>query len=156
MFVAGTDTSAATLEWTMTELAEHPELMKQAREEVRAVGRPTGKVVDKTHLQHLHFIKAAIEEAMRLHPSIPGLNLDLKDQDFCFLPFGGGTCGSFGLASVEIALARLLFYFDWDLPHGFHIDDVNVDEIFSLATRKQPPLVLSQTVNGGLWGLLGQ
>ncbi|KAK5842603.1 hypothetical protein PVK06_004980 [Gossypium arboreum] len=70
MFVAGTDTSAATLEWTITELAEHPELMKQAREEVRAVGRPTGKVVDETHLQHLHFIKAAIEEAMRLHPSV--------------------------------------------------------------------------------------
>ncbi|MFQ6622694.1 hypothetical protein Gotur_002752 [Gossypium turneri] len=66
MFVAGTDTSAATLEWTMTELAEHPVLMKQAREEVRAVGRPTGEVVDETHLQHLQFIKAAIEEAMRL------------------------------------------------------------------------------------------
>ncbi|MBA0823817.1 hypothetical protein Goarm_020520 [Gossypium armourianum] len=83
MFAAGTDTSAATLEWTMTELAENPVLMKQAQEEVRAVGRPTGKVVDETHLQHLQFIKAAIEEAMRLihwceHPWMNALSMATK------------------------------------------------------------------------------
>lgn len=34
MFVAGTDTTAATLEWTMTELVRHPKVMKKAQEEV--------------------------------------------------------------------------------------------------------------------------
>ncbi|XP_052478608.1 tryptamine 5-hydroxylase [Gossypium raimondii] len=204
MFVAGTDTSAATLEWTMTELAKHPEIMKQAQEEVRAVARRTGKVIDETHLQHLHFIKSIIKEAMRLHPTVPLLvpresmdeciidgykippktrllintyaigrdpnswdnpfqfnpnrfqdsNIDLKDQDFRFLPFGGGRRGcpgyTFGLATVEIALARLLFHFDWELPYGIHTDDVDVDEIFGLASRKRAPLILVPTVNEGL------
>ncbi|GMI87718.1 cytochrome P450, family 71, subfamily B, polypeptide 35 [Hibiscus trionum] len=205
MFVAGTDTTAATLEWTMTELAKHPELMKQAQQEVRTVARRTGKVVDESHRQHLHFIKSAIKETTRLHPSVPLLvpresmdecildgykipaktrvlintyaigrdpdawdnplqynpqrfedsNVDVKDQDFRFLPFGGGRRGcpgyTFGLATVEIALARLLFHFDWELPRGYSTDDVDVSEIFGLATRKRTPLVLVPTVNKELW-----
>ncbi|KAK8522551.1 hypothetical protein V6N12_056259 [Hibiscus sabdariffa] len=207
MFVAGTDTTAATLEWTMTELAKHPELMKQAQQEVRTVVPQTGsKVVDESHLQHLPFIKSAIRETMRLHPPAPLLvpresmdecildgykipaktrvlvnayaigrdpdswnnplqynpqrfedsGVDVKDQDFRFLPFGGGRRGcpgyTFGLATVEIALARLLFYFDWELPHGYSTDDVDVSEIFGLSTRKRTPLVLVPTVHKELWG----
>ncbi|XVF02651.1 hypothetical protein REPUB_Repub04eG0192700 [Reevesia pubescens] len=200
MFVAGTDTTAATLEWTMTELARHPELMNKAQEEVRSIASKAGKV-DEIHLQHLHYIKAAIKETMRLHPSVPLLvpresmdecvldgykipaktrvlintyaigrdpnsweyplefnpnrfedtNVDVKDQDFRFLPFGGGRRGcpgyTFGLATVEIALARLLFHFDWALPEGVGTDDVDLNEIFGLATRKRTPLVLVPTVS---------
>ncbi|XP_022776235.1 cytochrome P450 71A1-like [Durio zibethinus] len=204
MFVAGTDTTAATLEWTMTELARHPEMMKKAQEEVRSIACKAGRV-DESHLQHLHYIKAAIKETMRLHPSVPLLvpresmdecildgykipaktrvlinayaigrdpnswenpleynpmrfedtNIGAKDQDFRFLPFGGGRRGcpgyTFGLATVEIALARLLFHFDWALPQGAGTDDVDLNEIFGLATRKRTPLVLVPTMNRGLW-----
>ena len=203
MFVAGTDTTAATLEWTMTELARHPEVMKKAQGEVRSIAGKTRKV-EESHLQHLHYLKAVIKETMRLHPSVPLLvpresmdecildgykipaktrvlintyaigrdpnswenpleydpkrfedaNIDVKDQDFRFLPFGGGRRGcpgyTFGLASVEIALARLLFHFDWALPQGVGTDDVDLSEIFGLATRKRTPLVLVPTVNKGL------
>ncbi|XP_021292818.1 cytochrome P450 71A1-like [Herrania umbratica] len=203
MFVAGTDTTAATLEWTMTELARHPELMKKAQREVRSIAGRTGKV-DESHLPQLHYMKAAIKETMRLHPSVPLLvpresmdecildgykipaktrvlintyaigrdpnswespleynpkrfedtDVDVKDQDFRFLPFGGGRRGcpgyTFGLATVEIALARLLFHFDWALPQGVGTDDVDLNEIFGLATRKRNPLVLVPTVNKGL------
>ncbi|KAE8710240.1 hypothetical protein F3Y22_tig00110325pilonHSYRG00068 [Hibiscus syriacus] len=199
MFVAGTDTTAATLEWTMTELAKHPELMRQAQQEVRSAAHQTGKV-EENHLLNLHFIRSAIKETMRLHPSVPLLvpresmdecilngykipaktrilintyaigrdphswdhplqynpkrfedpDVGAKDQDFRFLPFGGGRRGcpgyTFGLATVEIALARLLFHFDWELPSGFSTDDVGVDEIFGLATRKLTPLILVPTV----------
>ncbi|XVF43812.1 hypothetical protein PTKIN_Ptkin02bG0070700 [Pterospermum kingtungense] len=39
----------ATLEWTMTELARHPEMMKRAQEEVRSIAHRTRKV-GESHL----------------------------------------------------------------------------------------------------------
>ncbi|XP_002515012.2 tryptamine 5-hydroxylase [Ricinus communis] len=200
MFVAGTDTSSATLEWVFTELARHPRVMKKAQEEVRMIASGNGKV-DESDLQHLHYMKAVIKETMRLHPPVPLLvpresmekcaldgyeipaktrvlintyaigrdpkswenpldydperfmedDIDFKDQDFRFLPFGGGRRGcpgySFGLATIEITLARLLYHFDWALPHGVEADDVDLSEVFGLATRKKTALVLVPTAN---------
>ena len=81
------------------------------------------------------------------------IQLDVKDQDFR-LPFGGGRRGcpgyTFGLATVKIALARLLFHFGWTLPQGVGTDDVDFNKIFGLATRKRTPLVQVPTVNKGL------
>jgi hypothetical protein len=37
MLIAGTDTSAAALEWTMTELIRHPDVLAKAQHEVRKV-----------------------------------------------------------------------------------------------------------------------
>ncbi|XWS69149.1 hypothetical protein CRYUN_Cryun04dG0154800 [Craigia yunnanensis] len=80
--------------------------------------------------------------------------VDVQDQDFRFLTFGGGRRGcpgyTFGLATVEIALARLLFHFDWALPQGVGTDDVDFNETFGLAMRKITPLVPVPTVNKGL------
>ncbi|KAF3431120.1 hypothetical protein FNV43_RR25850 [Rhamnella rubrinervis] len=201
MFVAGTDTTATTLEWTMTELARHPRVLKKAQQQVREVASNSGKV-DETHLHQLPYVKAAVKESMRLHPPVPLLVpresmdncnldgyqipaktrvlinayaigrdpeswedpllykperfeedvLDVKDhQDFRFLAFGGGRRGCpgyvFALATVEIALARLLYHFDWSLPPEVGPDDVDLDEIFGLATRKKSALVLVPTPN---------
>ncbi|KAJ8500347.1 hypothetical protein OPV22_010899 [Ensete ventricosum] len=38
IFIAGTDTSSATVEWAMAELIRQPELMKRAQDEVRGSG----------------------------------------------------------------------------------------------------------------------
>ncbi|KAF2286557.1 hypothetical protein GH714_017643 [Hevea brasiliensis] len=54
---------------------------------------------------------------------------------------------TFGLSAIEIALARLQYYFDWALPHGVEADDVDLSEIFGLATRKKTALVLVPTAN---------
>ncbi|KAK3013124.1 hypothetical protein RJ639_008547 [Escallonia herrerae] len=201
MFVAGTDTTSAAFEWTMTELARHPGIMRTAQDEVQKVAGSNGEV-EESHLQHLHYLKAVIKETMRLHPPVPLLvpresmekcvlngyeipkgtrvlintyaigrdpqswenpleynpdrfmykDIDFKGQDFRFLPFGGGRRGcpgfSFALATVEIALARLLHHFEWRLPDGVGADDVDLTEIFGLATRKKSSLILVPTSKG--------
>lgn len=201
MFVAGTDTTSSTLEWTITEIVRHPEVMKKAQEEVRSISHEEG-TLNESHLRHLHYLKAVIKEAMRLHPPVPLLvaresmdkcaidgyeipaktrvlintfaigrdpdswddplcynperfmegdedKIDFKGQDFRFLPFGGGRRGcpgySFGLATVELTLARLLYHFDWKLPPGVEAEKIDLTEIFGLATRKKTPLLLIPT-----------
>lgn len=70
MFVAGTDTTFATLEWVMTELVRHPRILKKAQEEVRRVVGDSGRV-EESHLGELHYMRAIIKETFRLHPAVP-------------------------------------------------------------------------------------
>ncbi|XP_042051188.1 cytochrome P450 71AP13-like [Salvia splendens] len=70
MFAAGTDTTFITLDWTMTELLTHPEILKILRSEVRnVVGEK--EMVSETDLPNLKYMKAVIKEVMRLHPPAP-------------------------------------------------------------------------------------
>ncbi|KAI3733405.1 hypothetical protein L6452_12848 [Arctium lappa] len=46
-----------------------------------------------------------------------------------------------------LTLARLLYHFDWKLPPGTGPDDVDLEEIFGLATRKKTALNLVPTEN---------
>uniref|UniRef100_A0A0D9XYC9 Cytochrome P450 n=1 Tax=Leersia perrieri TaxID=77586 RepID=A0A0D9XYC9_9ORYZ len=70
MFVAGTDTTFATLEWVMTELVRHPRILHKAQSEVRRVVGDKGHV-DETDLGELHYMRAIIKETFRLHPAVP-------------------------------------------------------------------------------------
>uniref|UniRef100_A0ACD5X006 Uncharacterized protein n=1 Tax=Avena sativa TaxID=4498 RepID=A0ACD5X006_AVESA len=70
MFVAGTDTTFATLEWVMTELLRHPRILKKAQDEVRRVVGDKGRV-EESDLAELHYMRAIIKETFRLHPAVP-------------------------------------------------------------------------------------
>jgi cytochrome P450 len=70
MFVAGTDTTFATLEWVMTELVRHPRILKKAQDEVRRVVGDKGRV-EEADLAELHYMRAIIKETFRLHPAVP-------------------------------------------------------------------------------------
>ncbi|XP_002532303.2 cytochrome P450 726A27 [Ricinus communis] len=70
IFIGGSDTSAKTVEWVMSELMHNPELMKKAQEEVRQVFGEKG-FVDETGLHELKFLKSVVKETLRLHPVFP-------------------------------------------------------------------------------------
>ncbi|KZV31435.1 hypothetical protein F511_40751 [Dorcoceras hygrometricum] len=195
VFVAGTDTSASTIVWAMTNLIKKPQAMKKAQEEVRNVVGSKG-TVDEDDIQNLPYLKAIIKETLRLFPPVPlsvpretleeftldgyqipaktmvyvnthavGLDpeiwenptefmpdrfmnstIDYKGHDFGLLPFGTGRRGcpgmNLGIATVELALANLLYSFNWELPHGMKEEDLDMEVSPGLATSKKNDLCL--------------
>lgn len=47
-----------------------------------------------------------------------------------------------GLAIIELALANLLYCFDWKLPYGMKEEDINMKEATGLVIDKKYPLQL--------------
>ncbi|CAO2163749.1 unnamed protein product [Urochloa humidicola] len=69
--------------------------------------------------------------------------IDYKGSRFEYLPFGIGRrrCpgDTFGLAVLELMVARLLYYIEWSLPDGMRPDEINMDmHVGSTARRKEP------------------
>ena len=58
--MAGTGTTAATLEWAMAELIKNPSMMKKAQEEVRRVVGRKSKL-DEADITHLQYLKCIIK-----------------------------------------------------------------------------------------------
>ncbi|XP_074559737.1 alpha-humulene 10-hydroxylase-like [Curcuma longa] len=80
-----------------------------------------------------------------------GSSMDFKGFNFEFIPFGTGRriCPgmTFGLTSAEVALAHLLFHFDWKLPQSMKIEDLDMMENSGLAApRRSPLLVLAKPI----------
>ncbi|KAF6164809.1 hypothetical protein GIB67_005868 [Kingdonia uniflora] len=73
--------------------------------------------------------------------------IDYKGKDFEFLPFGAGRRGcpgmSLGVAIIELALANLLYSFNWELPPGISTENFNMEEtgVFSLEKKSKLQLV---------------
>lgn len=70
LFVAGTDTAAAAIVWTMTALMLKPTVMKKAQTEIRQAIGEKG-IVDEDDIGKLPYLKAVVMEAMRLYPPAP-------------------------------------------------------------------------------------
>ncbi|RRT63559.1 hypothetical protein B296_00042606 [Ensete ventricosum] len=74
--------------------------------------------------------------------------VDFKGTNFEFIPFGAGRrmCPgiAFGMASVELPLACLLYHFDWELParDGGKPGELDMAENFSLTCRRRSELSL--------------
>ncbi|XP_060196859.1 5-OH-xanthotoxin synthase-like [Lycium barbarum] len=77
--------------------------------------------------------------------------IDYKSVEFEMIPFGGGRRGcpgsSLGVATVELALANLLYAFDWELPSGMVKEDIDTDTLPGLTMHKKNPLCLVAKVH---------
>ncbi|CAI9293043.1 unnamed protein product [Lactuca saligna] len=61
-----------------------------------------------------------------------------------YIPFGGGRriCPgiAFGLVSIELTLARLLYHFNWELPNGMTPKDIDMTESHGVTAIKKSSL----------------
>ncbi|GLJ52739.1 hypothetical protein SUGI_1123020 [Cryptomeria japonica] len=72
LFSAGSDTSSVSLEWALSLLLQHPDVMRKAREELDSkVGR--NRMVEESDIPQLTYLQAIVKETMRLHPPAPML-----------------------------------------------------------------------------------
>ncbi|XP_058082468.1 cytochrome P450 71A1-like [Magnolia sinica] len=197
MYVGATGTTAAALEWAMTELIKSPNAMVKAQAEIRSVIGRKMKVEEEDLLQ-MDYLKYIIKETLRLHPPGPLLiphestssvmlqgyfippkttvlinafaigrdatlwenaneflperfvnnPVDFKGNDFQFIPFGAGRriCPgiSFVNHTMELALANLLYWFDWEFPGGEN-KDIDMSEAPGFSIHKKIPLHLIPT-----------
>ncbi|KAJ1295516.1 hypothetical protein BS78_01G230200 [Paspalum vaginatum] len=71
---------------------------------------------------------------------------DYKGFDFEYTPFGTSRriCPgmNFATANIEIALASLLYHFDWKLPVGVSPEKLDMTEVFGVTARRKAELLL--------------
>ncbi|KAK3989184.1 cytochrome P450 [Cladorrhinum sp. PSN332] len=91
VLLAGRDTTACTLSWTIYELARHPEAVAKLRAEILSVVGPT-RAPTYEDLKGMKHLQNVMNETLRLYPVVPfNVRLALKDTT---LPRGGGPDGS--------------------------------------------------------------
>ncbi|CAI0406233.1 unnamed protein product [Linum tenue] len=78
--VAWTDTSAVTLEWAMSNLLNHPDILVKAREELdKQIGQE--RMVDELDISSLPYLQNIISETLRLYPAAPLLVPHASSED---------------------------------------------------------------------------
>lgn len=98
MLVAGTDTSAATMEWTMSLLLNNPQTLEKLRAEIDA-NVSQGSLLQEADFPKLPYLHAVINESMRMYPASPFLFPHESSQD-C-------TVGGFNVPSGTMILVNV-------------------------------------------------
>ncbi|CAN4122600.1 unnamed protein product [Withania somnifera] len=77
---AGSDTTAATLEWAFSHLLDNPEILKSAQIGIdNHVGQD--RLIDESDLPQLPYIRCIINETLRMHPAAPLLVPHLSSEE---------------------------------------------------------------------------
>ncbi|XP_027346892.1 isoflavone 3'-hydroxylase-like [Abrus precatorius] len=87
MLLAGTDTTAVTVEWAISALLNHPEILKKAKDEIDTkVGQD--RLVDESDIPNLPYLQNIVYETLRLYSPAPLLLPHYTSDD---LDIGGFT-----------------------------------------------------------------
>jgi len=91
LLLAGRDTTACCLSWTLRLLVRHPNAMNRLRHEVRMV---MGDLTNPTReqIRKMPFLACVVKESLRLYPPVPLNNREAVKTTI--LPTGGGPDGT--------------------------------------------------------------
>ncbi|KAG4137632.1 hypothetical protein ERO13_D07G083500v2 [Gossypium hirsutum] len=158
LILAGTDTTSVTIEWAMSNLLNHPEVLKKAQAEIDTeIGQEN--LIDEPDVSKLKYLQSIILEAQRLHPALPLLLPHVPSTD-C-------TIGGYDVPGGAIVLVNAWSIHrdpqSWDdptsfKPERFENDDSQSHKImpFGLGRRACPGSGLAQRVMGLTLGSLIQ
>lgn len=97
LMIAGSDTTSTTLAATIFYLVRNPRAMELLKKEVRENFDTVEDIVSGSKLNELTYLKACIDEALRLAPAVPGAlpreSMEGAMVDGVFLP-AGTDCGT--------------------------------------------------------------
>lgn len=68
--LGGTDTTATIVEWAVSELLVHPQILQRVYHELNEV-IGLNSIVEEFHLSNLRYLDAVLKETHRLHPAAP-------------------------------------------------------------------------------------
>ncbi|KAH1072988.1 hypothetical protein J1N35_025316 [Gossypium stocksii] len=158
---AGTDTTAITLEWAMSNLLNNPHVLEKARAELdKLVGQE--KLVEEADVAKLPYLQSIISETLRLYPAAP-LLVPHSASEICSI--GGYEIPKDAIVMVNAwAIQRDPKLWDDALsfkPERFEEGKEMSDQIyklmpFGLGRRACPGMVLAQHVLGLTLGALIQ
>ncbi|TVU33996.1 hypothetical protein EJB05_15817, partial [Eragrostis curvula] len=113
IFAAGSDTSAYTLQWTISELIKNPRLLLKAQSEVRDTFKGQ-HMLTEDNMMKLSYMHLVIKETLRLHP--PAALLPRECRETCRIMGYDVPRGS-AVAVNQWAIGRDSKY--WDSPEEF-------------------------------------
>ncbi|EEF36518.1 flavonoid 3-hydroxylase, putative [Ricinus communis] len=151
LIAGGTDTSATTVEWAMSELLKQPIAVMLAPHYALEEAKVNGHDIAKGTTVFINTWSIDRDPLLWDDPEefrperFLGKAIDVKGQSFELLPFGSGRrmCPgySLGLKMIQSSLANLLHGFNWKLPDDMKPEDLSMDEVYGLATPRKFPLV---------------
>ncbi|ROV97644.1 hypothetical protein VSDG_04644 [Cytospora chrysosperma] len=98
VLLAGRDTTASSLSWTIYELGRHPEVVKRLREEILSVVGPD-RTPTYADLKGMRYLQNVMNETLRLYPVVPfNVRFALRDTT---LPRGGGPDGTLPIGVLK-------------------------------------------------------
>ncbi|KAM3373500.1 hypothetical protein ACQJBY_020121 [Aegilops geniculata] len=162
IFTAATESSATVLEWAMSEIFNHPNVMAKVQSEVRHVLGPGKAVITNKDIAELHYLRMVIKEVFRIHIPIP-LLVPREAREDCTI-MGYDIPKGTTIYVNAFAISRDPKY--WDSPEEFNperFENNNMDNYgthFEFtpfgAGRRQCPGILfgTSTVEIGLTNLL--
>uniref|UniRef100_A0A1J3J827 Cytochrome P450 81F1 n=1 Tax=Noccaea caerulescens TaxID=107243 RepID=A0A1J3J827_NOCCA len=120
MMLAGTETSAVTLEWAMSNLLKYPQVLEKARSEIdEKIGKD--RLIDEPDIADLPYLQNVVNETFRLFPVAPLLIPRTPTEDM--------KIGGYDVPRDTIVLVNAwAIHRDpelWEDPERFHPDRFN-------------------------------
>ncbi|XP_038694708.1 flavonoid 3',5'-hydroxylase 1-like [Tripterygium wilfordii] len=89
LFIAGTDTSSSTIEWSLAEMMKNPSILKKVHEEMdRVIGRD--RRLQESDIPKLQYLQAICKETFRKHPigplGVPRISIEACEVNGYYIP----------------------------------------------------------------------